>query len=75
MFGYSEHGCRGGSGMHEGEGFGHGFGLFFEEEDFPASKGLQVEFLKRKRDHLELRKKDIDAEIKYIDEKIGSLEK
>ena len=78
MYGnYEHHGCKGGRGMHRGEGFGfgQGFGEFFEEEDFPHSKELQVEALKRKKDHLELRKRDIDLELKYIDEKIKSIEK
>lgn len=36
---YEHHGCKGGRGMHRGEGFGfgQGFGEFFEEEDFPHS--------------------------------------
>ncbi len=77
MFGYYEHPCEGRGWMHSGEGFGmrHWFGHFSEAEDFPYSKEMELEFLKRKKDHLELRKRDIDLEIKYIDEKIKSYEK
>ncbi len=78
MYGnYEQHGCRGGRGMHKGECHGseHGFGRFLEQEDFPYSKELEVESLKRKKEHLELRKRDIDLELKYIDEKIKSIEK
>ena len=78
MYGnYEQHGCRGGRGMHKGECHGseHGFGRFLEQEDFPYSKELEVESLKRKKEHLELRMRDIDLELKYIDEKIKSIEK
>ena len=78
MYGnYEQHGCRGGRGMHKGEYHGseHGFGRFLEQEDFPYSKELEVESLKRKKEHLELRKRDIDLELKYLDEKIKSIEK
>ena len=63
--------------MHGGECHGseYGFGRFLEHEDIPYSKELEVESLKRKKEHLELRKRDIDLELKYIDEKIKSLEK
>ncbi len=77
MFGNFEHSCAGGRRMHRGEGFGmrNWFGHFSEAEDFPNSKEMEIEFLKRKKYHIELRKHDVDLELKYIDEKIKSFEK
>jgi hypothetical protein len=77
MYGNYEQGCRGGKGMRSGgcHGSEHGFGRFLEQEDFPYSKELRVESLKRKKEHLGMRKRDIDLELKYIDEKIKSIEK
>jgi len=63
-----------------GGGFGRGFG-FWQNSPGPwwnvwGSPGMsEVEWLKRYKDHLELVKKDIEAEIKAVDERIQALEK
>ena len=80
MFGYYENfGCGRGMGRGGGFGFRHGcfrrgmgrgVGLFG-----PGSIGeTEIEALKRYREHVDLRKKDLEAEIRYIDEKIASLD-
>lgn len=64
----SHHGdCHGGYGFGLGRSFGRLGGSPFGESD--------VEMLRRYRDRLELHKKEIEAEIKSVDEKISALEK
>ncbi|MGC8595934.1 MAG: hypothetical protein ACP5US_10755 [Candidatus Kryptoniota bacterium] len=87
MFGYYEdfgYG-RGGFGLGRGRGYGSGFcygrglglgrGRGFGWFGLPFFGGSEVESLKLYRDRLELHKKDIEAEIKYVNERIESLEK
>lgn len=84
--GYSR-GMGGGRGMGLGYGHGrgscqgHGFGLCygvgrgFGRFGGPFFGESEAETLKRYRDRLELHKKDLDAEIKNVNERIESLEK
>lgn len=64
-----------GSGFCYGHGLGLGRGRGFGWLGLPFFGGSEVESLKRYRDRLELHKKDLEAEIKYINERIESLEK
>ncbi len=71
-FGYGHgagycHGPGYGFGSGLGRGFGRFFGGLFGESE--------VETLKRYRDRLVLHKKDLEAELKYVDDRIQSLEK
>jgi len=54
-----------------GYGLGRGFGRFFGG----LFGGDEIETLKRYRDRLELHKKDLEAELKYVNERITQLEK
>jgi len=60
--------------------YGHGFGMGpgFGRGMFPAMPFSQLdeaEWLKRYKDGLELHKRDLEAEIKAVEERIKNLEK
>ncbi|RME00968.1 MAG: hypothetical protein D6814_02490 [Calditrichaeota bacterium] len=79
MFGFGAgRGCRGGMGMMGRGGWemAEGYGWpYWGWGQLPFSKETEIEMLKRYKDRLELRKKEIDAEIKSIEERIKTLEK
>jgi len=67
-------------GMHHGMGdchrygMGPGFGSGFWQ-DRPASLLDEAEWLKRYKDRLQLRQKELEAEQKAVEERIAKLEK
>ena len=63
--------CHGsGGGYCLGRGFGFGPWL-----DRPLSLQDEAAWLKRYRDHLQLRQKELEAELKAVEERIASLQK
>jgi hypothetical protein len=68
---------RGSSGFRQGRGLGFRGGPGRDPGlSGPSFLGEgDLDLLKRYRDHLDLRKKDIEAELKSVDEKIASLGK
>lgn len=79
MFGFGRgRGCRGGMGMHGTEGWGMGPGYtghFAPGWAYPPDKETELAMLKRYRDRIELRKKELEAELEMLDKRIKELEK
>ncbi len=71
-FGFGN-GFGGGRGQGYGLGRGFGFGRNSWVNDFSAYS--ELEWLKRYKEHLELRMKDFAVEIKSVEQRIAELEK
>ncbi len=78
-FGYGRRGGFGGgrgagfgAGFGFGRGAGYGFGRGFWANDFAGLS--ELDWLKRYKEHLELRMKDFAVEIKSVEQRIADLE-
>ncbi len=65
-------GFGGGFGFGGGRGAGFGFGRRFWAGDYAGIS--EIEWLKRYKEHLELRMKDFAVEIKSVEQRIAELE-
>ncbi len=74
MGGGYRHGFGRGNGFGRGGGRGMGFGRFAFDENIATPYGSELETLKRYKEHLELRRKDLDSEIIAIERRISELE-
>ncbi len=73
-FGYGRGGGYGrGAGFGRGAGLGLGFGRGFWGADYAGLS--ELDWLKRYKEHLELRMKDFAVEIKNVEQRIAELEK